>query len=94
MASGDDRQSALLTNPYGGGSSDASQGVSAFALPGIKGGHTGGGEVPQVPGHHGEAMLPGRSGDQQVGTVVAQGRRELAPASSTPAAPLPRCTRR
>jgi hypothetical protein len=38
--------------------------------------------VAQVPGHHGEAMLQGRSGDQQVGTVVAEGGRELSPAAA------------
>jgi hypothetical protein len=38
-----------------------------FALPGIKGGHTGGGEVAQVPAHHGEAVLQSGGGDQQIG---------------------------
>ena len=71
----------LLESRRGGGFTER-QGVSAFALPGIQGGHTAWGEVAQVPGHHGEAMLQGRSGDQQVGTVVAEGGRELSPAAA------------
>jgi hypothetical protein len=35
----------------------------------------------QVAGHHGEPLLQGGGGDQQVGTVMAQGRGELAPAA-------------
>ena len=57
--------------------------------PGIKGGHTGGGEVAQLPAHHREAVLQGGGGDQQIGAVVAQGGRELTPASSTPELPCP-----
>ena len=45
-------------------------GVSAFALPGIQGGHTGGGEVAQVAGHHGEAVLQGGGTGAQRDVVI------------------------
>jgi hypothetical protein len=39
----------------------------AAGLTGVERGYTGGGEVAQVAGHHGELLLQGGGGDQQVG---------------------------
>ena len=63
MASGDDRRSALLINSLGEEALMPAKVTQPSPCPGIKGGHTGGGESTQVPGHLGEAMLQGRGGD-------------------------------
>jgi hypothetical protein len=66
----------------------------AFALQGSRVATPVGVKGLQVPAHHGEPMLQGGGGDEPIGAVVSEGGRELAPAASTPDAPLPLYARR